>query len=57
MMAAEIFTTRRSDFRIPGLGSYLKEAANKGNLTDVILEVVTLIFVIVVLDQLVCSRY
>ena len=56
-MAAEISTTSQSDFRIPGLGSYLKEAANKGNLTDVILEVVTLIFVIVVLDQLVCSRY
>ena len=52
-MAAEIFTTSRSDFRLSGLGSYLKEAANKGNLTDLILEVVTLVFVIVVLDQLI----
>ncbi len=52
-MAAEILTTSQSDFRISGLGNYLKEAANKGNLTAVILGVVTLIFVIVVLDQLV----
>ena len=52
-MAAEIFTTSQSGFRLSGLESYLKEAANKGDLTDLILEVVTLVFVIVVLDQLI----
>jgi NitT/TauT family transport system permease protein len=56
LMAAEIFTTNQSDFKIPGLGSYLKEAANKGDLTSIILEVVTLIFVIVVLDQLIWQQ-
>ena len=53
MMAAEIFTAGQRDFRLPGLGSYLKEAANKGDLIAIILGVVTLIFVILVLDQLV----
>lgn len=53
LMAAEIFTTSQSGFRLSGLESYLKEAANKGDLTSIILGVVTLVFVIVVLDQLI----
>jgi NitT/TauT family transport system permease protein len=53
LMAAEIFTVGNKDFRLPGLGSYLQEAANKGNFTAIIFGLGTLIFVIVALDQLV----
>ncbi len=31
LMAAEIFTVGQRDFRLPGLGAYLQEAANQGN--------------------------
>jgi len=53
LMAAEIFTVGRRDFRLPGLGAYLQEAANRGNLTAVAWGLGTLIFIIVGLDQLV----
>jgi NitT/TauT family transport system permease protein len=53
LMAAEIFTVGNKDFRLPGLGSYLQEAANKGNFTAILFGLGTLIFVIVALDQLV----
>jgi NitT/TauT family transport system permease protein len=53
LMAAEIFTIGSRDFRLPGLGSYLQTAANKGDLHAVALGVITLVFVIVLLDQLV----
>ncbi|MDR3611094.1 MAG: ABC transporter permease subunit [Ignavibacteriaceae bacterium] len=53
LMAAEIFTVGNKDFRLPGLGSYLQEAANKGNFTAIFFGIGTLIFVIVALDQLV----
>jgi NitT/TauT family transport system permease protein len=53
LMAAEIFTVGNKDFRLPGLGSYLQEAANKGNFTAIFFGLGTLIFVIVALDQLV----
>jgi NitT/TauT family transport system permease protein len=53
LMAAEIFTAGKRDFSLPGLGSYLKEAANQGDLTAMTLGIITLILVIVILDQLV----
>jgi NitT/TauT family transport system permease protein len=53
LMAAEIFTVGERDFRLPGLGSYLGEAANQGNLPAILWGVSTLIAVIVLLDQLV----
>lgn len=53
LMAAEIFTVGNKDFRLPGLGAYLQEAANRGNLHAVFWGVLMLIFVIVALDQLV----
>jgi len=52
LMAAEIFHVGARDFRLPGLGAYLQTAANAGNLTAVFLGVVTLVGVIVLLDQL-----
>jgi NitT/TauT family transport system permease protein len=53
LMAAEIFTVGDRDFRLPGLGSYLREAATRGDLHAIGLGVGTLVLVIVALDQLV----
>jgi NitT/TauT family transport system permease protein len=53
LMAAESFSVGDRDFRLPGLGSYLQEAANQGNTTAIILGLGTLVLVIVLLDQLV----
>jgi NitT/TauT family transport system permease protein len=51
LMAAEIFAVGSRDFRLPGLGSYLQTAANTGNVGAVLAGLVTLILVIVLLDQ------
>lgn len=53
LMAAEIYTVGERDFRLPGLGAYLQEAANAGNFTAIAWGVATLITVIVLLDQFV----
>lgn len=53
LMAAEIFNVGSRDFRLPGLGSYLQTAASEGNLRAVALGVLTLVVVIVLLDQFV----
>jgi NitT/TauT family transport system permease protein len=53
LMAAEIFTVGERDFRLPGLGSYLQEAANRGDIAAIAWGLGTLVSVIVVLDQLV----
>lgn len=53
LMAAEIFTVGQRDFRLPGLGAYLSEAASAGNLRAIGYGVATLILVIVMLDQFV----
>jgi NitT/TauT family transport system permease protein len=53
LMAAEIFTVGERDFRLPGLGAYLHEAANHGDITAIAWGIGTLVVVIVALDQLV----
>src|SRR5262249_31483246 len=53
LMAAEIFTVGERDFRLPGLGSYLKEASHQSDLGAVLWGLGTLVLVIAVLDQLV----
>lgn len=53
LMAAEIFRVGTRDFRLPGLGSYLQAAANAGNLRAVLAGLITLVLVIVTLDQFV----
>ena len=53
LMAAEIFAVGDRDFRLPGLGSYLQTAAVAGNVPAVLAGLLTLILVIVLLDQLV----
>ncbi len=51
LMAAEIFTVGQRDFRLPGLGAYLHEAASEGNMHAIIWGIAVLVFVIVALDQ------
>jgi NitT/TauT family transport system permease protein len=53
LMAAEIFTVGKRDFRLPGLGAYLQEAASQGNLIAIAWGILTLVLLIVALDQLV----
>ncbi|MEP7287382.1 MAG: ABC transporter permease subunit [Chloroflexota bacterium] len=53
LMAAETFKVGSRDFRLPGLGSYLQKAANDGNTTAIVLGVLTLVSLVVLLDQLV----
>ncbi|MGC8838732.1 MAG: ABC transporter permease [Anaerolineae bacterium] len=53
LMAAETFTVGERDFRLPGLGTYLQEAANQGNVQAIAWGVGALVLVIVLLDQLV----
>ena len=51
VMAAEIFTVGNRDFRLAGLGSYLQTAANEGDVHAIVLGILTLVLVIVALDQ------
>lgn len=53
LMAAEIFSVGQRDFRLPGLGAYLSEAASQGNQRAILLGIGTLVLAIVALDQLV----
>jgi NitT/TauT family transport system permease protein len=53
LMAAETFTVGSRDFRLAGLGSFLQAAANAGDLRLVLLGLSTLVFVIVLMDQLI----
>jgi NitT/TauT family transport system permease protein len=53
LMAAEIFTVGSRDFRLPGLGAYLQEAANQGDFRSIAFGLTALILTIVALDQLV----
>src|SRR5579872_711186 len=53
LMAAEIFTVGQRDFRLPGLGAYLSEAASTGNVRAIGYGVASLILLIVALDQMV----
>jgi NitT/TauT family transport system permease protein len=53
LMAAEIFTVGERDFRLPGLGAYLQEAANRGDIAAITWGLGALVSVVVVLDQLV----
>lgn len=53
LMAAEIFTVGERDFRLPGLGAYLQESANQGDVRAILWGLVTLVLVVVLLDQLI----
>src|SRR5215467_94184 len=51
LMACEMFVLGSRDFRLPGLGSYLQTAASAGDMPSILWGVVTMIAVIVLLDQ------
>jgi NitT/TauT family transport system permease protein len=53
LMAAEIFSVGKRNFRLPGLGAYLQEAANRGSYESIAWGLLALILTIVTLDQLV----
>ncbi len=53
LMAAEIFTLGERDFRLPGLGAFLQTAADAGDLAAIGWGLLTLLLVIVLLDQLI----
>ncbi len=53
LMAAEIFTVGSKDFRLPGLGAFLHEAAQKSNYSAIAWGVASLILTVVILDQFV----
>jgi NitT/TauT family transport system permease protein len=50
LMAAEQFTLGDKDFQLPGLGSYLRTAADAGNFSALLLGLITLVLVVVALD-------
>jgi NitT/TauT family transport system permease protein len=52
LMASEQFSLGSRSFQLPGLGSYLQMAANKGDVAALVLGLVTLIVLIVLLDLL-----
>jgi NitT/TauT family transport system permease protein len=49
LMACEQFV----DFRLPGLGSYLQVAADSGDTRSIVLGIVTMVTVIVLMDQII----
>ncbi len=53
LMAAEIFTVGARDFRLPGLGAFLYEAADQSNFAALAWGLGALILTVVLLDQLV----
>ena len=50
LMACEMFVLKDRDFRLPGLGSYIQTAANKGDMEHVLYGIGTMVLLIVVLD-------
>src|SRR6266481_9565392 len=53
LMACEMFVLGKRDFRLPGLGSYLQTASSEGNTRAIFYGVITMIIIVVLLDQLV----
>src|SRR5215831_12081312 len=53
LMACEMFVLGNRDFRLPGLGSYLQTAANAGNGRAITFGLLTMVGVIILIDQLV----
>lgn len=52
LMASEQFTLGDKDFRLPGLGSYLQEAANQGDVWHLLAGLLALVAIIVLMNQL-----
>jgi NitT/TauT family transport system permease protein len=52
LMVCEAFTLGKNDFRLPGIGSYMSVAIEKGNVPAMCCGILAMSLVIVVLDQL-----
>jgi len=52
LMACEMFVLGNRDFRLPGLGSYLQTAANAGDTRAIFWGLMTMIGVIILIDQM-----
>lgn len=50
LMAAEIFSVGQRDFRLPGLGAYLQEAAQQGDFQALAWGIATLVLIVIGLD-------
>ena len=50
LMACEMFILKDKDFRLPGLGSYIHTAADKGDISHVFYGLGTMVIIIIVLD-------
>jgi len=53
LMVTEAFQLGNRDFRLPGIGSYMSVAVEKGNVPAMIAAIVAMVLMIVALDQLV----
>jgi NitT/TauT family transport system permease protein len=53
LMACEMFVLGNRDLRLPGLGSYLQTAANRGDTRSIAWGVGGMVAIIVLIDQLV----
>ncbi|MGL5417696.1 MAG: ABC transporter permease [Clostridium sp.] len=53
LMTCEMFTLNGKTYALPGIGSYLQEAADKGDIKALVIGILSLIVVIVLLDQLI----
>jgi len=53
LMACEMFVLGPRDFRLPGLGSYLLTAANAGDMRAITWGLITMIGVVILIDQLI----
>lgn len=52
LMACEMFTLRDRDFRLPGLGSYIQTAANRGEMLHILYGLGAIVVIILVFDTL-----
>lgn len=53
LMTCEMFTMNGKTYALPGIGSYLQVAANEGNMKALFWGIISLIIVIILLDQLI----
>ena len=53
LMVCEMFTIKGRNFRLEGIGSFLQTAANEGNTKALVWGIITLVLVIILLDQLI----
>ena len=53
LIACEIITVGPSDYRLPGLGSFLMQSADKGQTRELIAGLLALLFIIVAMDLLI----